>query len=1154
MLTRKQREQAQRRFVSRLDAIEVTAGVSLYSVLARSKKNTVTRVNKIIAEVKKADDPSTAIMTRLPEIRRVVAEEMGHERVVSGATAAIKSARNEALLVGTQEGTRRVSESTRKQALPVSQDRLSARQKQNEQDSEFAAAQWTQGTVDAVERGTITEALIVVATGMDVLHLATAVDKSAASRAAFGARNEVVGSARTGILDSFKENNQEGWVWVAEDDACEFCWGMSGLVFDITEELDSHPNCRCSQEPVEDINDPSVGFDPTTLFNELTADEQTAVLGRQGYEDFKAGNIGLRDVAAQRGGRITHAQVQRDVVRQAKPPEHLPGYSDLPGSARRLPPQVQDAITDQATASPRAIEWLDHRNSGKFGDPYFRELTTGMGVDNGPRVYSSATIDEYVAAGEIELFRGVSDQQFARDFVEGASNPGRGVYGSGYYATDFKPAAMSYAGISDESSTVVRMTIASDARVVDWDEMVASLSKSNAESETVAALAENRRAADIASLPFDPSPEFSALFRKTEDAAESLKAASARVADAEKALISEWKATVGDDLWMQLYDADKALADQSVLIAVAREGFTVPGVRIPRQLRDAAQEFVNADYSYKKGLAAVDNASTAIDFRNTVMTEGDALFGSTPSLLSGYDVVRVQKASNEAYYVILNRDVLRISDTAQVYVKSPGALPGYKERKLFANEDDALKEEIAALVDKRVSRAEELSKTLDEEMQQVADDLGATLDGLEFSVKGRDSMERKIRTKVIKSRQAGNPRTPKEILENDIRDANRYTMLVNTATYGDDVTRFVSELQARGYRFSNEQWRNTWSKLDDEGNLRAYRGLNVNMESPAGDLIEVQFHTKESFAVKQKNHGLYEEQRLPETSADRSAYLSGEMAANWDAMPDPVGWDKVLSVPGGSFAGGTVKPSKIVDRFEGARGAKKDAVDGIEEVLAELDKFMQLPPSLNDGGKISVWWGGQRFTKKELQDTVAFYQRTRIRATDKFVRSEMGISGSGISKSMTRREIVEDMASTFAHEFGHMVEGELFGNTRAITKAIDSVDDELYAWFSAVSESNMVKTWKEKGTHTLREAGLTERQAADYYDYYLSPEEMWARSFAQWFARKTGGKVYTEEALRNGGSFKTLVNLGIDPHWSSADFDKIEEAFDELFRKKGWMM
>lgn len=127
------------------------------------------------------------------------------------------------------------------------------------------------------------------------------------------ARTEVMGAARAGLGDSYRENADvlDGWIWNAEEDAttCEVCWAMNGTVHSLDEDLDSHPNCRCVQTPQTRTFDDILGtttditetraeeFDPDERFADvLTPDQQIKVLGPSKYALWSDGNIRLGDL------------------------------------------------------------------------------------------------------------------------------------------------------------------------------------------------------------------------------------------------------------------------------------------------------------------------------------------------------------------------------------------------------------------------------------------------------------------------------------------------------------------------------------------------------------------------------------------------------------------------------------------------------------------------------------------------------------------------------------------------------------------------------------------------------------------------------------------------------------------------------------------
>lgn len=165
------------------------------------------------------------------------------------------------------------------------------------------------------------------------------------------------------------------------------------------------------------------------------------------------------------------------------------------------------------------------------------------------------------------------------------------------------------------------------------------------------------------------------------------------------------------------------------------------------------------------------------------------------------------------------------------------------------------------------------------QMQQLAGEHGAQLVGLDFRVKGKDSLQRKI---AIDAKTEHD--TPAQSGAN-ISDAVRYTMEFSPESYTDGSRQTITELQNKGYDLNVK---NYWATGDP------YQGINIAAISPMGQKFELQFHTAQSFDVKQNiNHPLYEQFR---TSTDPSTRVSlwSKMSANAASIPIPNG---VRSIP-----------------------------------------------------------------------------------------------------------------------------------------------------------------------------------------------------------------------------------------------------------------
>jgi hypothetical protein len=89
-------------------------------------------------------------------------------------------------------------------------------------------------------------------------------------------------------------------------------------------------------------------------------------------------------------------------------------------------------------------------------------------------------------------------------------------------------------------------------------------------------------------------------------------------------------------------------------------------------------------------------------------------------------------------------------------------------------------------------------------------------------------------------------------LSADIPDALRYTFISDSHHYTDSYWQLSRQLRQSG--FEMDLSKNSWAQ--DQ-----YKGLNSRWRSPGGQLLEIQFHTYQSFAGKQLSHGAYERLR-----------------------------------------------------------------------------------------------------------------------------------------------------------------------------------------------------------------------------------------------------------------------------------------------------
>jgi SPP1 gp7 family putative phage head morphogenesis protein len=151
-----------------------------------------------------------------------------------------------------------------------------------------------------------------VATGQSPRVIATDVVQRTGitkTRALTIARTEMLRPYRTVTSQRFRETRiVQTWTWLATLDktTCPACAAMNGTIHSVSEELHSHPNCRCAQSP----NTPSwseLGFSgipdrrppqltPTQRFTALPEGDQLAILGQRRLAAYEAGEITLAEM------------------------------------------------------------------------------------------------------------------------------------------------------------------------------------------------------------------------------------------------------------------------------------------------------------------------------------------------------------------------------------------------------------------------------------------------------------------------------------------------------------------------------------------------------------------------------------------------------------------------------------------------------------------------------------------------------------------------------------------------------------------------------------------------------------------------------------------------------------------------------------------
>jgi hypothetical protein len=224
-------------------------------------------------------------------------------------------------------------------------------------------------------------------------------------------------------------------------------------------------------------------------------------------------------------------------------------------------------------------------------------------------------------------------------------------------------------------------------------------------------------------------------------------------------------------------------------------------------------------------------------------------------------------------------------------------------------------------------------------------------------LKTQESLTRKIKTKSLERNK------PTEQSAAKIGDALRYTMTADTADYGPHTQAVFDRLMAEGYTVHEAD--NSWV----EGNT--YKGINASIVAPDGTTFELQFHTPESFVLKDGDlHEHYETMRDPAKPYDERLAAYKACVALSAKLPDPPGVETV----GDLKRYGAPEPPK-------AENAKKPKVLDV----ASTDFGMSHHPAdaTNPSVVVGKQWGGW----DDLPTTDLNLSETPLNATEEMLAS-----------------------------------------------------------------------------------------------------------------------------------------------------------------------
>jgi hypothetical protein len=161
------------------------------------------------------------------------------------------------------------------------------------------------------------------------------------------------------------------------------------------------------------------------------------------------------------------------------------------------------------------------------------------------------------------------------------------------------------------------------------------------------------------------------------------------------------------------------------------------------------------------------------------------------------------------------------------------------------------------------------------------------------------------------------------------------------------------------------------------------------------------------------------------------------------------------------------------------------------------------------------------------------------------VFSEMGQAEGAYNageKLIKLKEDGEFPLGTLCHEFGHHISLGEHGWTRQEFAVLVKETPELNTWLNAVKKTKAYNVFLGIRSYTTNT-----KEQRDYASYLMDPRELFARSYSQWVASRSGDKELIAQNAEVGKKANGYYQ------WSDAEFKPIGAALDKHFKKLGWL-
>lgn len=288
---------------------------------------------------------------------------------------------------------------------------------------------------------------------------------------------------------------------------------------------------------------------------------------------------------------------------------------------------------------------------------------------------------------------------------------------------------------------------------------------------------------------------------------------------------------------------------------------------VPKGNGDASGEYGNSANGSNKNFKVFSKNASALKMNN--------LSNEHKGISREFEGVSLEKITDERVNDGIQKIKDKMSNIVKPFQKQPVNINDVKKR---GNLTDEQAKECIRLAEKVYFNAMVNEPKITSDLVNIANNIGVKMFGLDYRRKQITSLAGKI------GEDSEGDSSKFEAATNDIKDAVRYTTILDDNNFVNQYNEMKKELEEKGYK---EVRCKNYYELYDKGKS-CQKAIQCVYENKDGYKFELQFHTPSSEGIKDNyNHKLYEKWREKTTPQNIKEELYNLMLDSGKRVTNP---------------------------------------------------------------------------------------------------------------------------------------------------------------------------------------------------------------------------------------------------------------------------